>query len=55
MAGERGARKRQRAFHDDDDGKKARGRPRVEGGDETAVDVCAFLCHVLCLTANRIC
>lgn len=41
MAGERGARKRQRVSHDDDDGKKTRGRPRVEGADETAADVCS--------------
>jgi hypothetical protein len=40
MAGERVARKRQRVSHDDDDGKKTRGRPRVEGADETAADVC---------------
>ncbi|TLD38827.1 GPI inositol-deacylase [Venturia nashicola] len=38
MAGERGVRKRQRVSHDDDDGKKTRGRPRVEGADETAAD-----------------
>jgi hypothetical protein len=39
MAVERVARKRQRVSHDDDDGKKTRGRPRVEGADETAADV----------------
>lgn len=40
MAEGRGARKRQRVSHDDeDDGKKTRGRPRVEGADETAADV----------------
>ncbi|QDS70645.1 hypothetical protein FKW77_000891 [Venturia effusa] len=38
MAGERGARKRQRVSHDDGDGTKTRGRPRVEGTDETAAD-----------------
>ncbi|KAE9988823.1 hypothetical protein EG328_007427 [Venturia inaequalis] len=47
MAGERGARKRQRVSHDDDDGKKTRGRPRVEGADETAADVGNLV--VLCL------
>jgi hypothetical protein len=43
-AGEPRARKRQRTSQngnaDADDGKKQRGRPRVEGQDETAADVC---------------
>jgi hypothetical protein len=39
MAPDRAAKKRQRTDPMDDDGKKARGRPRVEGQDETAADV----------------
>lgn len=39
MTGDRVDRKRQRVSRDDEDGKKARGRPRVEGADETAADV----------------
>jgi hypothetical protein len=40
MAPDRAAKKRQRTDPLDADGKKARGRPRVEGEDETAADVC---------------
>lgn len=48
MAGDRVARKRQRVSHDDEDAKKTRGRPRVEGADETAADVCGIPhCHAM--------
>jgi hypothetical protein len=40
MLAERAAKKRQRTDSHDENGKKQRGRPRVEGEDETAADVC---------------
>jgi hypothetical protein len=40
MPAERVVKKRQRTDSHDDNGKKQRGRPRVEGEDETAADVC---------------
>ena len=39
MPTERNSKKRQRVEAHDDNGKKQRGRPRVEGEDETAADV----------------
>ena len=42
MAGEQPPRKRQRVAtkDSDDESRKQRGRPRVEGQDESAADVC---------------
>lgn len=42
MASETHLRKRQRTS-ETDEYKKQRGRPRVDGQDETAADVCGFL------------
>ena len=39
MAPDRASKKRQRTDANDENGKKQRGRPRVEGEDETAADV----------------